>query len=178
MGEVFAATASIHGRRQTMALPTHLKLKADHRTRLGTQLLRLANRYDRALAERLSEWRLAPSHYELLKLLYAAPDYSRTHTQLAQAMGVTLPSITLAIRKLGAMRLVGSQRGEDRRSRIATLTVKGAETLALLYDRYEQFAELLFTSVGDPGSAAVEKAVQRLLARLGELEDQRSARAA
>jgi DNA-binding MarR family transcriptional regulator len=161
-----------------MALPRNLRLTADNRTRVGSQLLRLANRYDRALSERLSRWRLSPSHYELLKLLYTAPDYSLTHTQLADATGVTLPSITLAVKKLGAMRLVGSQRGEDRRSRIATLSVKGAETLALLYDQYEQFAELLFTSVGDAGSKGLEKAIQRLLSRLSELEDQRQALAA
>ncbi len=158
-----------------MALPRNLKLSGD---RIGSQLLRLANRYDRALSERLAPWRLSPSHYEMLKLLYAAPDYSLTHSQLAHATGVTLPSITLAVKKLGAMRMVGSQRGEDRRSRVATLTVKGAETLAALYDRHEQFSEALFSQLGGKGADAVQQAIQRLLSRLSEIEDERHSLAA
>jgi DNA-binding MarR family transcriptional regulator len=150
------------------------KLSSDHRARLGGQLLRLANRYDRALNERLARWRLSATHYEMLKALYAAPDYSLTHSRLAELTGVTLPSITLAVKKLGAMRLVGSQRGEDRRSRIATLSVKGAETLAALYDEFERFAEDVFTTIDDNAARATEKAILKLLARLTAIEDQRA----
>lgn len=155
-----------------MPLPAKHNLDADRRARLGGQLIRLANRYDRALSEKLSRWKLAPTHYEILKALYAAPDYSLTHTRLAEATGVTLPSITLAVRKLGAMRMVGAQRGEDRRSRIATLTVKGAETLALLFDQHERFAEAIFTSLSHGATENLEKSIQRLLSRLTELNDQ------
>jgi MarR family transcriptional regulator, lower aerobic nicotinate degradation pathway regulator len=154
-----------------MPLPTTLKLNADKRSRLGGQLLRLAKRYDRELQERLSRWNLAPTHYEILKLLYAAPDYSMSHSQLAQGLGVTLPSVTLAIRKLGAMKMVGSQRGEDRRRRLVTLSVKGAETLALLYDEYERFAEELFSSIDDRKANSLERTIGRLLSRLSELQD-------
>ncbi|MCC7508938.1 MAG: hypothetical protein IT464_06155 [Planctomycetes bacterium] len=161
-----------------MALPRNIKLTSDNRARLGSQLLRLANRYDRALSERLSRWRLAPSHYELLKILYSAPDYSLTHSQLAEAMGVTLPSITLAVKKLGALRMVGSQRGTDRRSRVLTLTVKGAEMLGVLFDEYEAFAQALFSSITDAGAGTIEKSILRLLSRLTELQDQRRASAA
>jgi DNA-binding MarR family transcriptional regulator len=161
-----------------MPLPRKLKLDSDYRARLGGQLIRLANRYDRALSERLADWRLSPTHYEMLKLLYSSPDYSRSHSQLAEAMGVTLPSITLAVKKLGALRMLGSQRGADRRCRIVTLTVKGAETLALLFDRYEQFAGALFAAVSDDSAHTIDKAIQRLLSRLTELEDQRQALAA
>lgn len=161
-----------------MPLPARKTMSIDRRARLGGQLIRLANRYDRALSERLARWNLAPTHYEILKALYAAPDYSLTHSRLAEAAGVTLPSITLAVRKLGAMRMIGAQRGEDRRSRIATLTVKGAETLALLFDQHEKFAEAVFTSLNHSGADNLEKSIQRLLSRLTEIGDQAVASAA
>jgi len=161
-----------------MALPRNFKLSADQRARLGSQLLRLAKRYDRALTERLARWRLAPTHYEILKVLYAAPDYSLTHSQLAAAMGVTLPSITLAVRKLGALKLLGNQRGQDRRSRIVSLSVKGAELLAQLYESYEAFAEDLFTSIPDKSAEHLQAAIQSLLSRLSAMEETRHASAA
>lgn len=153
-----------------MALPRSFKLDADKRARLGTQLLRLARRYDRALNERLAPFHLAPSHYEILKLLYAAPDYSRTHSELAAAMGVTLPSITLAVQKLGALKMIGEQRGEDRRRRVVSLTVKGAEFLGPLYDVHERFAEGLFSAIPEKSATAVESAIEALLVRLTALE--------
>lgn len=161
-----------------MAMPRNFKLTADKRARLGTQLLRLAKRYDRALNDRLSRWQLSTTHYEILKVLYAAPDYSLTHSQLAAAMGVTLPSITLAVRKLGAMRLIGAQRGTDRRSRIVTLSVKGAELLSMLYEACEGFAEDLFAAIPDKAAADVEAAITRLLSRLSSMEEARLALAA
>ena len=161
-----------------MALPRNFKLTADKRARLGSQLLRLAKRYERAFTERLARWHLAPTHYEILKLLYAAPDYSLTHSQIAQAMGVTLPSITLAVRKLGALKLLGNQRGEDRRSRIVTLSVKGAETLSVLYETYESFAEDLFTAVSDKSADQLEASIAALLSRLSAMEESRIASAA
>jgi len=154
-----------------MPLPRNLKLDADGRTRLGGQLLRLAKRYDRELSERLSRWNLAPTHYEILKLLYAAPDYAMTHSRIADSLGVTLPSVTLAVRKLGALKMIGSQRGTDRRERVITLSVKGAETLAILYEQYESFAEDLFTAIDDKKAASLERAITRLLSRLTELQD-------
>ncbi len=154
-----------------MALPRTLKLDADSKSRLGTQLIRLSHRYERALAERLSRWGLAPTHYELLKLLYAAPDYSATHSAIARAMGVTLPSVTLAVRKLGGLKLIGGQRGTDRRQRVVSLSVKGAEFLAQLFDAHEGFTVELFDALNDHGAAALEKNIQRLLARLSAMED-------
>lgn len=154
-----------------MPLPRNFKLDADGRARLGSQLVRLAHRYDRALAERLARFKLAPSHYEILKLLYAAPDYSLSHSQLAAAMGITLPSITLAVRKLGAMRLLGQQRAADRRTRLVSLSVKGAEFLAPLYDEVESFATELFGALPEKQAAQVNTAIQALLARLSALED-------
>ncbi|MBZ0136612.1 MAG: MarR family transcriptional regulator [Planctomycetes bacterium] len=161
-----------------MPLPRNFKLTADKRTRLGTQLLRLAKRYDRALGERLSRWQLSPTHYEILKVLYAAPDYSLTHSQLAEAMGVTLPSITLAVRKLGALKLVGAQRAKDRRSRIVSLGVKGAELLSVLYESYEGFAEDLFNAIPDKSADKLDAVITRLLSRLSAMEDARVASAA
>lgn len=161
-----------------MPLPRSFKLNADKRTRLGLQLMRLAKRYDRALSERLSKWRLSPTHYEILKVLYAAPDYSMTHSQLAHAMGVTLPSITLAVKKLGALKLVGHHRGEDRRARIVSLSVKGAEQLSVLYEEFEGFAADLFTAIPDKSAANVEKSVTRLLSRLTAMEEKTKASAA
>jgi DNA-binding MarR family transcriptional regulator len=161
-----------------MALPRNFKLSADKRTRLGSQLLRLAKRYERALAERLSRWKLSTTHYEILKVLYAATDYALTHTQLAEATGITLPSITLAVKKLGALKLVGQQRGEDRRSRIVSLSVKGAETLSVLYETYEGFAEDLFSAIPERTAGQVEKAITRLLSRLTALEESEHASAA
>lgn len=161
-----------------MALPRNFKLTADKRTRLGSQLLRLAKRYERALTERLARWKLSPTHYEILKVLYAAPDYSLTHTQLADAMGITLPSITLAVKKLSALRLVGHQRGEDRRSRIVSLSVKGAETLSILYETYEGFAEDLFSVIPNASAESVQKTIAKLLSRLSALEESRQASAA
>lgn len=153
-----------------MALPRNFKLDADGRARLGSQLIRLAHRYDRALTERLARFKLAPSHYEILKLLYAAPDYSLSHSQLAEAMGITLPSITLAVRKLGALRLVGQQRATDRRTRLVSLSVKGAEFLAPLYDSVEAFAAELFSAVPDKSAAHVNSAIQALLTRLTAMQ--------
>lgn len=161
-----------------MALPRNFKLTADKRTRLGSQLLRLAKRYDRALTERLARWNLSPTHYEMLKVLYAAPDYSLTHSQLAEAMGITLPSITLAVKKLSALRLVGHQRGEDRRSRIVSLSVKGAESLSVLYESYEGFAEDLFSAISDKSATQVESAITKLLSRLSAMEETRQTSAA
>ena len=161
-----------------MPLPRNFKLDADKRTRLGLQLMRLAKRYDRALTERLTKWKLSPTHYEILKILYAADDYSMTHTQLANAMGVTLPSITLAVKKLGALKLVGHQRGADRRARIVSLAVKGAELLSVLYEEYEGFAEDLFTAISDKSASNLEKSVTRLLSRLTAMEESRQASAA
>jgi DNA-binding MarR family transcriptional regulator len=158
-----------------MALPRNLKFSSDRRARLGGQLLRLAKRYDKELAERLAPFRLAPTHYEILKLLYAAPDYSLSNSRLAEALGVTLPSITLAVKKLSTLKMVGSQRGEDRRERVVTLTVKGAEMLALLYDRYEQFAEDLFGAIDEKQAASLERSIGRLLSRLTEMQDQGTA---
>lgn len=158
-----------------MALPRNFKLTADKRARLGTQLLRLAKRYERALSDRLARWKLSPTHYEILKVLYATPDYALTHSQLAESMGVTLPSITLAVRKLGALRLVGQQRGQDRRSRIVSLSVKGAELLSMLYETYEAFAEDLFTAVPDKSAAQLEDTITSLLSRLSAMEEARLA---
>lgn len=154
-----------------MGLPRAFKLDTDGQARLGSQLLRLAHRFDRALTERLARFKLAPTHYEILKTLYAAPDYSLGHTQLAQAMGITLSSITLAVRKLGAMRLVGQQRGTDRRQRVVSLTVKGAEFLAPLYDTTEEFAHELFSALPEKSARQVEAAIQALLARLSAMQD-------
>ncbi|MCF6229114.1 MAG: hypothetical protein L3J82_10755 [Planctomycetes bacterium] len=149
-----------------MPLPTNFKLDADKRARLGGQLLRLAHRYDRALADRLKRWNLSPSHYEILKLLYAAEDYSLRHKDISIALGVTLPSVTLAVRKLGSMKLVGRQTGEDKRERIVSLTVKGAEYLAELYDTHEGFAEDLFTAIGEKSVRNLESSIGKLLMRL------------
>lgn len=161
-----------------MPLPRNFKLDADKRTRLGLQLMRLAKRYDRALSDRLAKWKLSPTHYEILKILYAADDYAMTHSQLAKAMGVTPPSITLAVRKLGALRLIGHQRGEDRRSRIVSLSIKGAETLSILYEEFEGFAEDLFTSISDKSATSLETSVKKLLSRLTAMEETRQASAA
>jgi len=158
-----------------MGLPRAFKLDSQGQARLGSQLLRLAHRFDRALTERLARFRLAPTHYEILKTLYAAPDYSLGHTQLAQALGITLPSITLAVRKLGAMRLIGQQRGTDRRQRVVSLTVKGAEFLAPLYDTTEEFATALFSALPDKAAKQVETSIQSLLARLSALQDKAQA---
>ena len=156
-----------------MPLPRNFRLDADAKARLGTQLLRLAKRYDRALSERLSRWSLAPTHYEILKLLYAAEDYSLSHSQVADALGVTLPSVTLAVKKLCALKLVGRRRGRDRRERIVTLAVKGAEFLAILYQEYESFAEDLFTSIPDRAAKNLDRTIASLLSRLSALQDQR-----
>ncbi|MCA8913955.1 MAG: hypothetical protein KDB90_00985 [Planctomycetes bacterium] len=161
-----------------MPLPRNFKLDADKRARLGTQLLRLAKRYERALTDRLARWNLAPTHYEILKVLYAAPDYAMTHSQLGAAMGVTLPSITLAVRKLGTLKLVGAQRGQDKRSRIVSLSVKGAELLSMLYETYEAFAEDLFTAIPDRSAKAMEDSIGLLLSRLTAMEEARTASAA
>ncbi|MBX3473212.1 MAG: hypothetical protein KF754_02435 [Planctomycetes bacterium] len=161
-----------------MPLPRGFKLDADSRTRLGSQLIRLAHRYDRALAERLARFKLAPTHYEILKLLYAAPDYSLSHSQLAEAMGITLPSITLAVRKLGAMRMIGQQRATDRRTRLVSLSVKGAEFLAPLYDEVESFTAQLFAAVPEKGAAPFLAAIQALLARLTAMQEQPNTSAA
>ncbi len=158
-----------------MGLPRAFKLKTEGQARLGSQLLRLAHRFDRALTERLARFKLAPTHYEILKTLYAAPDYSLGHTQLATAMGITLPSITLAVRKLGAMRLIGQQRGTDRRRRVVSLTVKGAEFLAPLYDTTEEFATALFSALPEKSARQVEAAIQAVLARLSAMQDKQPA---
>jgi DNA-binding MarR family transcriptional regulator len=168
--KVFATFAPTGNTEVPVPLPRHFKLDADGRARLGSQLIRLAHRYDRALAERLARFKLSPTHYEILKLLYAAPDYSLSHSQLADAMGVTLPSITLAVRKLGVMRLIGQQRAQDRRRRLVSLTVKGAEFLAPLYDTVEQFAADLFGAVPDKQAGQVGATIAALLARLSALE--------
>ncbi len=154
-----------------MALPHGMKINGDGKARLGAQMLRLAHRYDRALGERLARFGLAPTHYEILRQLYAAQDYTLSHSQLAQATGLTLPSITLAVRKLGAMRLIGQQRGEDRRQRLVSLSVKGAEFLAPLYDATEEFAGSLFGALPEKGALQVESAIRALLARLGAMQD-------
>lgn len=156
-----------------MPLPRNFSLNADERARLGTQLLRLAKRYDRALEERLAPWHLAPTHYEILKLLYAAPDYSARHSAIARQLGITLPSVTVAIRKLSGLGLMGQRRGEDRRERIATLSVKGAEMLAHLYDAQEGFAGEIFSLLGDKEAKVIDRQITALLARLTALEDAR-----
>ena len=153
-----------------MPLPHATKLDANSRARLGLQMLRLAHTYDRALALRLARFKLSPTHYEILKRLYAAPDYTLSHTQLANAMGLTLPSITLAVRKLCAIRLIGSQRDSDRRRRLVSLSVKGAEFLAPLYDATEEFAGELFGALPEKNARQVESAITTLLARLGALQ--------
>lgn len=158
-----------------MRLAGNLKLQSDNRVRLGGQLLRLAHRYDRALNSRLAPSGLAPTHFETLKLLYSAPDYSQRHSELARALGITLPSITVAIQKLSRAGLVGQRRGDDARQRIATLTVKGAEILGALFDKSEAFGAELFTSIGEKEARAVERAIVALLARLSALEDTRPA---
>lgn len=158
-----------------MPLPRNFTLNAHEKTRLGTQLLRLAKRYDRALEERLAPWHLGPTHYEILKLLYAAPDYSLRHGQLAQALGITLPSITVAIRKLTGLGLMGQRRGIDRRERIATLSVKGAEMLSQLYESNEGFAESVFSSVDDKEAKGLARVLTALLARLSALGDTKAA---
>jgi DNA-binding MarR family transcriptional regulator len=153
-----------------MPLPRNFKLDADERARLGGLLLRLSRRYERALEERLKRFRIGPTHYELLKLLYAAADYSLTHSELAQALGITLPSVSTAAKKLSAMGLIAHRKGKDRRERIATLSVKGAEQLAPLYDANEGFAEDLFTAIDEKDARHLERAVTALLARLAALE--------
>lgn len=154
-----------------MALPRGFKLDVDGRTRLGSQLIRLAHRYDRALGEQLARFKIAPNHYEILKLLYAAPEYTLGHSQIAAALGVTLPSVTLAVRKLGAMKLLAGQRGSDRRTRLVSLTVKGAEFLAPLYDRTEQFAESVFSAIDESRARHIEAGIRALLARLSAIEE-------
>lgn len=158
-----------------MPLPRNFTLNAHEKARLGSQLLRLAKRYDRALEERLAPWHLGPTHYEILKLLYAAPDYSLRHGQLAQALGITLPSITVAIRKLTGLGLMGQRRGIDRRERIATLSVKGAEMLSQLYESNEGFAESVFSSVDDKEAKGLARVLTALLARLSALGDTKAA---
>ncbi len=158
-----------------MPLPRNFKLDADERARLGTQLLRLAKRFDRALEERLAPWHMGPTHYEILKLLYAAPDYSLRHGQLAQALGITLPSVTVAVRKLTGMGLMGQRRGEDRRERLATLSVKGAEMLANLYDSNEGFAEEVFGAISDKDARLIDRQIGTLLARLSAMQEQEPA---
>jgi DNA-binding MarR family transcriptional regulator len=158
-----------------MPLPRNLVLNTQEKTRLGSQLLRLAKRYDRALEERLAPWHLGPTHYEILKLLYAAPDYSLRHGKLAEALGITMPSITVAIRKLSGLGLMGQRRGLDRRERIATLSVKGAEMLSALYESNEGFAESVFSSVDDKEAKGLSRVLTALLARLSALGDRAAA---
>ena len=154
-----------------MPLPRNFALNTHEKARLGAQLLRLAKRYDRALEERLAPWHLGPTHYEILKLLYAAPDYSLRHGQLAEALGITLPSITVAVRKLTGLGLMGQRRGLDRRERFATLSVKGAEMLSQLYESNEGFAESVFSSVDDKDARGLARVLTSLLARLSALGD-------
>ncbi|MBP9891130.1 MAG: hypothetical protein KBG84_04435 [Planctomycetes bacterium] len=158
-----------------MPLPRNFTLSTDEKSRLGAQLLRLAKRYDRALEERLSPWHLGPTHYEILKLLYAAQDYSLRHGQLAEALGITLPSITVAVRKLTGLGLMGQRRGIDRRERIATLSVKGAEMLSTLYESNEGFADSVFSSVDDKDAKGLARVLTSLLARLSALGDIKAA---
>lgn len=158
-----------------MPLPRNFALSTDDKSRLGSQLLRLAKRYDRALEERLAPWHLGPTHYEILKLLYAAPDYALRHGQLAESLGITLPSITVAVRKLTSLGLIGQRRGIDRRERIASLSVKGAEMLSNLYESNEGFAASVFSSVDDKEAKGLHKVLTALLARLSALEDRLAA---
>ncbi|MCC6150830.1 MAG: MarR family transcriptional regulator [Planctomycetes bacterium] len=158
-----------------MPLPRNFSLSTDEKSRLGTQLLRLAKRYDRALEGRLAPWHLGPTHYEILKVLYSAPDYSLRHSQLGAALGITLPSVTVAIRKLTALGLIGQRRGIDRRERIASLSVKGAEMLSHLYESNEGFAESVFSSVDDKDAKGLQRVLTTLLARLSALEDRAAA---
>ncbi len=156
-----------------MPLPTKIHHQSDDRVRLGSQLLRLAHRYDRALQCRIAPSGLAPTHFEILKLLYAAPDYSLQHGELARLLGVTLPSVTVAVRKLSGAGLVGQRRGDDRRRRIAALTVKGAEILGVLFDRCEDFAVQLFSALNEKDTRLIERAVGALLTRLSALDDKK-----
>lgn len=158
-----------------MPLPRNFSLSADYKTRFGAQLLRLAKRYDRALEERLAPWHLGPTHYEILKLLYAAPDYSMRHTHLAEQLGITLPSVTVAVRKLCALGLIGQRRGHDRRERLASLSVKGAEMLSHLYESNEGFAESVFSCMDDKDARGLQRVLTTLLARLGALQDRAAA---
>jgi DNA-binding MarR family transcriptional regulator len=149
-----------------MPLPRNLTLSNDERSRLGSQLLRLARRFERALEVKLAPWHMAPSHYEILKLLYAAPDYALRHGALAQALGITLPSVTVAVRKLTSLGLVAQRLGQDRREHYATLSVKGAELLSHLYDASESFANEVFSAIAEKDARGMDRIISALLARL------------
>lgn len=154
-----------------MALPRNLKIDDTAKARVGARLIRLARQYERALSEKLAPWKLAPTHLEVLKFLYTAPDYSATHSQIADATGITLPSVTLAVRKLAALKLVGRDRGSDRRQRIVTLGVKGAEQLGMLYDITSDLSESVFGDLSDADARKLERIADKLLARFIALDE-------
>lgn len=89
---------------------------------------------------------LRPVEYTILSLIHENPDGSST--QLAQALAVTAPNITMWIDKLESRGLVQRQRSEtDKRAQHLRLTDKGSKLVAsaterLLAGEHEAFAHL------------------------------------
>lgn len=99
----------------------------------------LHSRADRALrtvvATQLELFNLTMMQWLLLGVVGSGPKQGMSMTEIAEAMGVTLPQVTALMSDLAKMRLVKLKTQKtDRRSRRAQLTQKGVE----LFEKIEQ----------------------------------------
>ncbi len=70
-------------------------------------------------------------------------------TQLAARLGLDRTSLTRELQVLGGRGLVSIDRGDDRRSRVVSLTTAGGETLAAAWPRWEQAQADALADLGD-----------------------------
>jgi DNA-binding MarR family transcriptional regulator len=118
---------------------------------LGSRLKRLAERLQADAARIVNEAGLPvqPAHMPLLVALDRQP---MTIGQLVEAVGTSQPGITRGIGQLVDMGLVQSERGEDQRRRLISLTAKGHAAMArakhLAMPRIRAAVESIFATLG------------------------------
>lgn len=107
-------------------------------------LLRSADELRHYLAERLTDERLTPQQYNVLRILRGAGEPGLPTLTIADRMIERQPGVTRLIDRLVGKDLVRRQRGsEDRRQVLCTLTAEGSSLLERLDPAIEKADVLL-----------------------------------
>lgn len=86
-----------------------------------------------------------------------------TQKQLAEALGIELPSLTRTLEQLERQGLIERRiQADDRRVRLVSFTAAGARILASLDARADEARALLLDGLDDPERETLQRALQRI----------------
>jgi DNA-binding MarR family transcriptional regulator len=123
----------------------------------------------KALDERLSEYNLTTSQFEILGYLYHKP--SMEQQKLQSCTGITPATLTGLLDKLEQRQYIRRQQSsDDSRAKIISLTESGSVLFSQLIDVMQQFEHDMLDNFSSAERALLADWLQRLAFNLGDTE--------